>query len=150
VSVSAPFGGDVLIADTSVWRWADRFPAALENEWLRAIANQQIATLHVILFELLYRSRNNATYFNDWLQAFSALYRVLVPDRGAWNFALEVYVELQAANALQGKSLTDILVAATAATTNTPVLHYDRDYAALAALNCLDFEERSVAPPGSL
>jgi predicted nucleic acid-binding protein len=150
VSVSAPFGGDVLLADTSVWRWADRFPAALQQEWTQALANQQIATLHAILFELLYASRHNATYFNDWQQAFGALYRVLLPDRGAWNLAYAAFVELQAAHALEGKSLTDILVAATADRTNTPVLHYDRDYVALAALNCLDFEERSVATPGSL
>jgi predicted nucleic acid-binding protein len=150
VNVAAPFGGDVLIADTSCWRWADRFPPALRAEWDQAIANQQIATLHVVLFELLYRSRNHAGYFQRWLTAFQALYRVLVPDRGAWNFALEAYVELQQASQLEGKSLVDILIAATAARTNLPVLHYDRDYPALATLQSLDFNHRPIAASGSL
>jgi predicted nucleic acid-binding protein len=149
LSVPAPFGGDVLLADTSVWRRADRLPGDTKNEWDRALVNNQIASSPVVLFELLYRSRNNREYFHRWRVAFEGLYRYLIPDRQVWAIAREAYVELQDGSQLEGTSLTDIVFAATATRHTIPVLHYDRDFNRLATLECMDFEARQILPPGT-
>jgi predicted nucleic acid-binding protein len=149
LSVPAPFGGDVLLADTSVWRRADRLPADKKDEWDRALANNQIASSPVVLFELLYRSKDNREYFRRWREAFEALYRYLIPDRQVWALATDAYVELQQRGQLAGTSLTDIVLAATATRHTLPLLHYNHDYNRLAALSCMDFEARPILPPGT-
>jgi predicted nucleic acid-binding protein len=149
VNASAPFGGDVLIADTSVWRRADRLPEEKKREWLTAIDNNQIASLPLVLFELLYRSRNNPGYFHRWRQDFEALSRYLIPDGRVWAIAVQAYDELRAASQLEGTSLTDVVVAASATRHTLPVLHYDKDFPRLAELECMDFEPRQILPPGT-
>jgi predicted nucleic acid-binding protein len=149
VSTSPPFGGDVLLADTSVWRRADRLPDNVKDEWLRAVAGNQIASSPVVLVELLYRSKDSSEHFTRWRKTFAGLSRYLVPDRHVWDLVLDAYVELQATRQLAGISLTDAIVAATATRHSLPVLHYDRDYERIAALNCMDFVPRRILPPGT-
>jgi predicted nucleic acid-binding protein len=149
VSAPAPYGGDVVIADTSVWRRADRLPAAVKDEFERALVNQQIATSPVIVCELLYYARRDLARFHQWYERLSAISRNFVPDQPTWSFVTEAYVELAAANQLTGVSLTDIVVAATATRQIAfPVLHLDKDYERLRALSCLSFEARRIVPEG--
>lgn len=148
MSAAAPFGGDVLIADTSVWRRADRLPDGLKDDWQRAVANNQIASSPVVLIELLYRSRHSSPHFQRWRQTFAALSRYFVPDRRIWQIVVEAYTELATASELEGMSLTDAVLAATATHHQYPVLHLDQDYERLAALDCMDFEPRRILPAG--
>jgi predicted nucleic acid-binding protein len=147
VNATAPFGGDVLIADTSVWLRADQFPDPLKDEWAAALANDQIATTPFIVFELFYRARNNQEKFERWRAAMDHIRRLVVPDGSVWAFAHEAYVELIEASQFGNMPLTDILNAASSAQTRFPVLHVDKDYARLAQLDCLDFEERRLQLP---
>jgi predicted nucleic acid-binding protein len=144
VSVGAPFGGDVLIADTSVWLRADRLPEPIKAEWQLGVAGGQIATSPAVVMELLYRTRENPAQQEQWRQRLTAP-RNLIPDRTVWGLAERAYIELAQQHALQGKSLTDVLVAATATRYRFGVLHFDAHFDALAGLQCLDFESRWVA-----
>lgn len=148
MSGPAPFGGDVLIADTSVWRRADRLPDDVKDEWERAVTNNQIASSPVVFVELLYRSRNSPSHFQRWRETFGALSRYLVPDLRIWQIVVEAYAELAAASELEGMSLTDAVLAATATHHHYPVLHLDQDYDRLAALDCMDFQPRRILPAG--
>jgi predicted nucleic acid-binding protein len=148
VAPALPFGGDVVLADTSVWRRADKLDKPKQDEWVQAVAQNQVAASPVVLFELLYRSKNNPTYFHAWRKAFAALSRYLLPDRHVWTTAEDAYVELQAKSELNGMSLTDVVVAATATRHDLPVLHVDKDYDRLAKLDCMDFEPRRLFPKG--
>lgn len=99
--------------------------------------------------ELLYRSRNSPSHFRRWRETFGALSRYLVPDRRIWQLVVEAYGELAAASALEGMGLTDAVLAATATHHQHPVLHLDRDYDRLAALDCMDFQPRRIVPAGT-
>lgn len=147
MSATAPFGGDVLIADTSVWLRADTFPDPLKDEWARALTNNQIATTPVVVFELFYRARNNREKFQRWREAMDHVRRLLVPDGSVWALMREAYVELIEGSQFGNLPLTDILNAATATQTRFPILHVDKDYARLAQLSCLNFEERRLPVP---
>jgi predicted nucleic acid-binding protein len=59
----------------------------------------------------------------------------------------EAYVELITTSQFGNLPLTDIFNAATAAHSGFPLLHVDKDYARLARLNCLNFEERRLPVP---
>lgn len=148
MSPNLPFGGDVVLADTSVWRRADRLDKAKQDEWLQAVRQNQVAASPVILFELLHRSRNHPAYFEKWRATFAALSRYLLPDRHVWKTAEAAYVELQAKSELDGTSLTDVVVAATATRHDIPVLHLDKDYERLAKLKCMDFRPLRLLPKG--
>ncbi len=150
MSDSAPFDGDVLLADTSVWRRADRLPPDVALQWERALANNRIATSPVVTFEVLYRAAQiNLATFERWREHLNQMRRVLVPDASVWALAQEAYDELARSSQLMGKSMTDIVVAATATCEPIPVLHIDKDYEALQALDCLSFEARRLVPPGT-
>lgn len=92
MNATAPFGGDVLIADTSVWLRADRFPEPLKDEWTRALMNDQIATTPFVVFELFYRARNSRQRFERWRATLDGLRRVLIPDGSVYSLAREAYV----------------------------------------------------------
>lgn len=151
MSTPAPFGGDVLIADTSVWRRADRLPNEVRQAWLRALDNEQIATTPPIVAELLYRAAEvSPAEFRRWDERLRALRRNLIPDRSIWAIAFDAYRELAEGSQLLGKSLTDTLVAATATWHGLGVLTYDRDYDQLSALSCMNFDSRWIVPAGSV
>jgi predicted nucleic acid-binding protein len=151
VSDGSPFaGGDVLLADTSVWRRADRLPDDVAGEWERALVNNRIATSPVVVFEVLFRAaQTDLQTFERWRESLNRISRVLIPDRSVWAVAQEAYDELARAGQLGGKSMTDIVVAATATCQPVPVLHVDKDYEALQALDCLSFEARRLVPRGT-
>lgn len=138
----------MVLADTSVWRRADKLDKAKQQEWVHAVAQNQVAASPVVLFELLYRSRNHPEYFKKWRATFAALSRYLLPDRHVWNTAVAAYVELHAKSELDGMSLTDVVVAATATRHNIPVLHLDKDYERLAKLTCMNFQPLRLLPKG--
>jgi predicted nucleic acid-binding protein len=147
VTATVPFGGDVVIADTSVWRRTDRFPDPLKAEWEQALRADRVATTPVVVFELFYRARQNHAKYEEWREALDKVRHYLIPDRSVWALAREAYVELIAASQLSGMDLTDIINAATAMQTGFSVVHVDKDYARLAQLSCLTFEHRRLPVP---
>lgn len=150
MSSSTPFCGEIQIADTSVWRRSHRLPGETSQQWQEAVAAGEIATSPPVVLELLYKAAEaNVAEFRKWRSWLEQLDWVR-PDRAVWRLAYDAYTEMGESSQLLGKSLTDILVAATATRIGIPVLHYDKHYDQLAALSCLDFESRWVANPGSL
>lgn len=120
------------------------------QEWERALVNNRIAPSPVIVFEVLFRAaQTNLETFERWRESLNRVRRVLVPDASVWALAQEAYDELARSGQLAGKSMTDIVVAATAAQQTIPVLHIDKDYEALQALDCLNFEARRLVPQGT-
>jgi predicted nucleic acid-binding protein len=147
VSATALLGGDIQIADTSVWRRTHRFPDDLKVAWESALRRDRIATTPVIVFELFYRARENRVLYEEWRGALDAIRYYLLPDHSIWSLAREAYVELIAGGQLGGMDLPDVLNAATAMQTGYPVLHVDKDYARLSRLRCLSFVERRLPVP---
>ncbi len=145
-----PFGGDVLLADTSVWRRSDRLPEAVAGRWQFALENNRIALSPVVAFEVLFRAAQvNLETFERWRAHLDRVRRVVIPDASVWATAQQAYDELARRGELAGKSMTDIVVAATATEKTIPVLHIDKDYEALQALRCLDFDARRLVPRGT-
>ena len=62
MSTAAPFGGGVFIADTSAWTRVDRLSAVAQNEWQRALVNDQIAACPPITVEILYSAQTPADF----------------------------------------------------------------------------------------
>jgi predicted nucleic acid-binding protein len=146
----SPFDGGVLLADTSVWRRADRLPQAVADQFALALQNNRIAITPVITFEVLYRAAQvGLQEFERWRAHLGQVRRVLIPDGSVWATAQAAYDELARRGELMGKSMTDIVVAATATEKNIPVLHIDKDYEAMQALECLDFDARRLVPRGT-
>jgi predicted nucleic acid-binding protein len=151
VSDDWPFDGDVLLADTSIWRRADKLPPDIGAQWERALVNNRIATSPLVEFEVLFRAAQvDLDTFENWRERLGRIRRVLVPDASVWSLAQEAYDELARGGQLAGKSMTDIVVAATARRVPIPVLHVDKDYPALQSLECLDFEARRLNVPSRL
>jgi predicted nucleic acid-binding protein len=147
VSATALFGGDVLIADTSVWLRADSFRDDLKVEWERALINDRIAITPPVAFELIYRARRDPLKFERWRDQLNELRRILIPDHSAWALANEAMAELIETSQAETMSLTDIINATVSMQSGFPVLHVDHDYATLARLDCLTFVERRLPVP---
>ncbi len=110
----------------------------------------RIATSPAVVFELLYHVRLDRPEFDEWRELLGSIQRYLLPDRSVWALAVEAYTELAHSSQLTGKSMTDILVAATAVRCTIPVLHIDKDYQHLAGLRCFAglLEVRRLVPAG--
>ena len=141
-----PFGGGTFIADTSAWAHAR--DARVRSQFAAALRGAQIATTPIVSLELLYSTRDGASY--DELAATLAQLRDVPITRAVTNSALRAQRELAHARPLFHRSvrLPDLLIAAAAADVAVGVLHYDEDYDVLATV--LPFETRWIAPRGSL
>ncbi len=141
----AAFGGDVLIADTSVWQRTNH--PALREPWAEAIRAGTIATCSIVTLELLYSTRT-ADEFRA-VEADQATLR---------DIPVTVSVQRAAIGALRALAdqaprahripLADALIAAAAQEAGLGVLHYDHHYARLAEV--LSFTSSWAAEPGSL
>lgn len=144
--IAPPFGGGVLIADTSA-RVRAGDPAVTEL-WARAARAGQLATCSIVTLELLYAARDGAE-----------MGEVARDEAALRGVPVTVSVQRAAIGALRALatrgpmghhrvSLPDALIAAAAQEAGIGVLHYDRHYDRL--VEVLHFDSRWIAPPGSL
>ena len=137
------------LADTSAWVWSRRADARdLRQAFDDLLEQNLIATCDMVRLELLYSARN-ADEFAERREDLGALSDCPIgPDE--WQRALDVYSELAAAGGAHQRSVKhpDLLIAAAAESAGVAVLHYDEDYARIAAVT--GQPHRWLAPAGSL
>lgn len=145
--MTEPFGagGVPLVADTSAW--ARRRKPTVTDRWHATIGAGLIVACPVVSLELLAAARDGTDYDN--------LARALAALRQAPVTATVCATALGASRALVAGAgsqrripAADYLVAAAAAERGFGILHYDRDFDALAEV--LGVESAWIAPPGAL
>jgi predicted nucleic acid-binding protein len=141
----APFGGKVLIADTSAWARASH--PLIRNSWAAALRGRQIATCSIVTLELLYSARDTREL--TIVEAEQALLRDVPVAASAQRAAIGALRDLASDGPGQHRvPLADALIAAAAQDAGVDVLHYDHHYDRLA--RALHFTSVWVAPPGAL
>lgn len=141
----APFGGKVLIADTSVWARASH--PLIRDLWAAALRGRQIATCSIVTLELLYSARDAREL--TIVEAEQALLRDVPVAASAQRTAIGALRDLASDGPGQHRvPLADALIAAAAQDAGVDVLHYDHHYDRLARV--LHFTSVWVAPPGAL
>lgn len=141
-----PYGGVVLIADTSAWARAHH--PSVQREWSDAHAAEQIATCPLVELELLYSARDGDEF--DQRATDLAQLRNVPVTRSVTNAARQALRALahQGAGRHRGVTIADLLIGACAQDAAIGVLHYDQDFDTLAT--ALSFDSRWIAPRGSL
>lgn len=140
-----PFGGRVLIADTSAWARASH--PLVREEWAAALRGRQIATCSIVTLELLYSARNANELAT--LETEQALLRDVPLAVLAQRAAKGALRDLAAGGPGQHRvPIADALIAAAAQEAGVDVLHYDHHYDRLA--QTLNFSSTWIAPAGSL
>jgi predicted nucleic acid-binding protein len=141
----APFGGKVLIADTSAWARASH--PLIRDLWATALRGRQIATCSIVTLELLYSARDAREL--TIVEAEQALLRDVPVAASAQRAAIGALRDLASDGPGQHRvPLADALIAAAAQDAGVDVLHYDHHYDRLA--QALHFTSVWVAPPGAL
>ena len=141
----APFGGKVLIADTSAWARASH--PLIRDLWAAALRGRQIATCPIVALELLYSARDAREL--TIVEAEQALLRDVPVAASAQRAAIGALRDLASDGPGQHRvPLADALIAAAAQDGGVDVLHYDHHYDRLA--RALHFTSVWVAPPGAL
>ncbi len=140
-----PYGGRVLIADTSAWARASH--PLVRDHWAQALRGKQIATCLIVALELLYSARDAEEF--SAIEAEQALLREVPVAVSAQRAAIRSLRELATGGPGQHRvPLADALIAAAAQDAGVDVLHYDRHYDRLAQV--LGFTSVWIAPAGSL
>ncbi len=141
----APFGGTVLIADTSAWARASH--PLVRDSWAAALRGRQIATCSIVTLELLYSARNAQEF--AIIEAEQALLREVAVAVSTQRAAIGALRDLAADGPRQHRvPLADALIAAAAQDAGIGVLHYDHHYDRLA--QTLHFASVWIAPSGTL
>lgn len=141
----APFGGKILIADTSAWARASH--PLIRDLWAAALRGRQIATCSIVTLELLYSARDVREL--TIVEAEQALLRDVPVAASAQRAAIGALRDLASDGPGQHRiPLADALIAAAALDAGVDVLHYDHHYDRLARV--LHFTSVWVAPPGAL
>lgn len=145
MSDEPPFGGRVLIADTSAWARASH--PLVRDQWAAALRGRQIATCSIVTLELLFSARDASELAT--LEAEQALLRNVPVAVSAQRTAIGALRELSAGGAGQHRvPIADALIAATAQDGSVDVLHYDHHYDRLAQV--LNFSSVWIAAAGTL
>jgi hypothetical protein len=140
-----PFGGKMLIADTSIWARASH--PLIRDLWAAALRGRQIATCSIVTLELLYSARDAREL--TIVEAEQALLRDVPVAASAQRTAIGALRDLASDGPGQHRiPLADALIAAAAQDASVDVLHYDHHYDRLARV--LHFTSVWVAPPGAL
>jgi predicted nucleic acid-binding protein len=134
--------------DTGVWTWVRdrRFPHLAA--WFNAhVAAGRVLVCDLVILELV-RLAPNETRARQVAARLASFEPVPMPAR-LWGRAREVQLEL-AAKAEEHRRVppADLLLAAAAEDAGVPLVHYDRDYARIAAVSGLEHEW--FVPPGAL
>jgi predicted nucleic acid-binding protein len=145
VSPELPFGGRVLIADTSAWARASH--PLVRERWAGALRGRQIATCSIVTLELLYSARD--AHELATVEGEQALLRDVPLAVSAQRAAVGALRELASGGAGQHRvPIADALIAAAAQEAGVDVLHYDHHYDRLAQV--LSFSSVWIAPAGTL
>ncbi len=145
MSEAPPFGGAVLIADTSAWARASH--PLVRDRWAAALRGGQIGTCSIVTLELLYSARDAQELAT--LEGEQALLRQVPVAVSAQRAAIGALRDLAAGGAgLHRVPLADALIAAAAQEAGVGVLHYDRHFERLAKV--LSFASVWVAAAGAL
>ncbi len=140
-----PFGGRVLIADTSAWARASH--PLTRDLWADALRGRQIATCSIVTLELLYSARDAQDLAS--VEAEQALLRDVPVATSAQRAAIGALRDLASDGpGAHRVPLADALIAAAAQDAGVDVLHYDHHYDRLA--QALNFTSVWVALPGTL
>ena len=145
MSSEPPFGGAVLIADTSA-RMRTSEPG-VDELWLAAVEAEQIRTCTMVTMELLFAARDASEVAE--VERMEAGLRQVPVTASVQRAAVGAVRELSQRGAGAHRvTPPDILIAAAAQEAGVGVLHYDRHYDRLADI--LNFDSVWIAPPGSL
>jgi predicted nucleic acid-binding protein len=145
VSEVPPFGGRVLIADTSAWARVSH--PLVRERWAAALRGRQIATCSIVTLELLYSARDAREL--AVLETEQALLRDVPVAVSAQRAAIGALRDLAADGPGRHRvPIADALIAAAAQEAGIDVLHYDRHYDRLA--QALSFSSVWIAPAGTL
>jgi predicted nucleic acid-binding protein len=140
-----PFGGKVLIADTSARARASH--PLVRDLWATSLRGRQIATCSIVTLELLYSARDAQEFTT--IEAEQALLRDVPVAASAQRAAIGALRDLASEGPGQHRvPLADALIAAAAQEAGVDVLHYDHHYERLAQV--LHFTSVWIAPPGVL
>jgi predicted nucleic acid-binding protein len=140
-----PFGGKVLIADTSAWARASH--PLIRDRWAATLRGKQIATCSIVTLELLYAARDARELAT--VEAEQALLRDVPVTISAQRAAAGALRDLASDGPGQHRvPLADALIAAAAQDAGVEVLHYDHHYDRLAQV--LNFESVWISSPGTL
>lgn len=145
---NGPFGGQVLIADTTIWSIVPRVPEPTKDEWAEALRAGQIWTSPVVALEWLHDARDQVE-LEDRRLYLDRLKSVAV-NQTICTSAVRSLVELATSGPSGNHRVPagDALIAASAADRGFAVLHYDSHYDKLA--EALSFESVWISPPGSI
>lgn len=145
MSVNEPFGGTLVLADTSAWLRASRPEVA--SMWAQALLGGQIVISPVIELELSFGARNATEMLA--LQEDLGFMRELPLTHSTARAALSGMRELASRQAGYHRvPPPDFLIAASAEAAGVGVLHYDHHFDRLAEV--FEIDSRWIAPPGAL
>ncbi|MFI5004050.1 MAG: PIN domain-containing protein [Solirubrobacterales bacterium] len=145
MSEEPPFGGRVLIADTSAWARASH--PFVRDLWAAALRGGQIATCSIVTLELLYSARDRQELAT--LETEQALLRDIPVAVSAQRAAIGALRDLAAGGSGKHRvPIADALIASAAQESGVDVLHYDHHYDRLA--KALSFTSVWIAPAGAL
>ena len=135
------------LADTSAWVVSRRVPE-LRRAFDELVIDGRIAACDQVALELLYSTRDHDE-FEARRSQLSALPQCPIGTE-QWSRAIDVQGHLAAHGPLHHRQvkLPDLLIAAAAEAAEVEVLHYDRDYDAIAAVT--GQPTRWIAPRGSV
>lgn len=134
-----------LIDSSAVWRIAR--DAALRSAWFEVITTGAVGSCHPQRTELR-RSARNLDEYEQMTEMFNDLYPDAPVPKTAWRWVEAAQYRLVRRGAHRALSVTDLLIAATAAHHGLVVLHDDSDFVAAARV-LTDLTERNVhdTPP---
>lgn len=140
-----PYGGRVLIVDSSTWIKLPRAPEAARQTFIAAVAGGQIRCSPVVLIEVLYGTENAET-----LEAERAALEELLPvpvTASVCRAAIQAMVALARSGSPGNHKVkgADLLIAASAADSAFGVLHHDQHFDKLASV--LPFDSIWFADP---
>lgn len=131
------------LADTSVINRLSKPP--VYGRMAPLITDGLVGVCPIVELEVLYSARGPAHY-QELRKYLTGLERLPMPDE-VWDMALQVQAALAADSRHRCAKLPDLLIAATAARHRVTVLHYDKDYDAIASLT--DQGTEWVVPAGT-
>ncbi len=140
-----------LLLDNSAWARAmdDRLLGAPRKRFDAALTAGELWSCPPTLLEMLYSARDEAGFALTRGRLDALLHASLTADAAAQ--AVTAQAELAAAPGISHRvKPVDLLIAAVAASAGLGVLHYDRDYDAIAEHTSLAFASVWVAPRGSI
>jgi predicted nucleic acid-binding protein len=133
------------LADTSAWT-ARLLDPELDADFALRVERGEIGTCRQVVHEILFTFRD-ARSFSDAQEGLNEL-RDFPIRRREWDRAADVMYALLERGRHRSVALPDLLVAAAAESAEVPVLHYDRDFEAIAEITGQPV--KALAPLGSL